>query len=268
MKIGVISSGNDTLTLRNILTKYNHEYIICHDQTFFPFWEKNLDIILERIHTHLLFLQSQKVDHVIVDPIYELALSSWEKNILPLFQTYLEDEVLPYSLVGSMGLLTEKWDAIDAQPIFAQAVAAYQPTLTQKNIKSFHFPFNYRIKTPKSWQKWIQELWVHNPYLIRTLKNDLRYFKDANIDTFIPLHYMYFAMGRTIKSFFNPKKTRFFDLSFIEKSFKKLTSENISPAYSVQIRTNQSQNFLLENKKLLRLLERGKSVSINRKILS
>jgi hypothetical protein len=58
--------------------------------------------------------------------------------------------------------------------------------------------------------------------LIRTLKNDLRYFKDALVDTIIPLHYHYFRMQRTIKGFFNFNKIRFHDLSVVEECFKKL----------------------------------------------
>ena len=264
MKIGIISSGNETLTLRKVLTKYNHEYLVYHDQTFFPFGEKNLDFIVQNLLSYSTFLQSQGAEAIILDPIYELAISQraeqTAKNlILPLFQTYLQDEVLPYSLVGKIGLLTDKWSLSQAQNIFSQTVSDYQPTPTQQATKKFQFPFNYRIKSPQARPAGIIDLWVHNPYLIKTLKNDLKYFKDANVDTVIPLHYQYFAMQRTIKSCFNHHKTRFFDLSFIEKSFKKLTTES---KYSVQLRTNQSPAFLTEKKSLMRLLERGETQPI------
>ena len=49
------------------------------------------------------------------------------------------------------------------------------------------------------------------------MKNDLRYFKDAYVDTILPMHYHYFHMQRTIKSFFNFHKIRFHDFSVIEE---------------------------------------------------
>ena len=60
------------------------------------------------------------------------------------------------------------------------------------------------------------------------MKNDLRYFKDANVDTLIPMHYNYFRMQRTMKSFFNFRKTRFHDFAVIENCFKNLTEKNKS----------------------------------------
>ena len=59
MKIGIISSGNDTLTLRKILTKYDHEYLVYHDQTFSPFGAKDFAFILEEIKKAVSFLLSQ-----------------------------------------------------------------------------------------------------------------------------------------------------------------------------------------------------------------
>ena len=57
------------------------------------------------------------------------------------------------------------------------------------------------------------------------MKNDLRYFKDARIDSFVPMHYRMFEMQRSIKSCFNAHKIRFHDFSFLEESFKNLTEK-------------------------------------------
>ncbi|MBQ7074773.1 hypothetical protein IJM86_07180 [bacterium] len=108
----------------------------------------------------------------------------------------------------------------------------------------------------------IQDLGVHNPFLIKTMKNDLRYFKDAGVDTIIPLHYRFFQMQRTFKSFFNFHKIRFHDFSFIERSFEKVyekiahqKTEN-TLEYSLDIYSNQSEAFFLQEKKLLRTVTR------------
>ncbi|MDR2190676.1 MAG: hypothetical protein LBP53_05885 [Candidatus Peribacteria bacterium] len=59
MKIGIVSSGNDTLALWKVLTKYDHQYLVYHDQTFFPFGQKDLDFILHEIQKTIQFLREQ-----------------------------------------------------------------------------------------------------------------------------------------------------------------------------------------------------------------
>jgi len=129
----------------------------------------------------------------------------------------------------------------------------YSPTPQQTQTKKFRFPFAYWVKSAGAWIFGIQQLGVHNPYLIRTLKNDLRYFKDAMVDTILPLHYQHFRMQRTIKAFFNSKQIRFWDFSYVEECFKKLT-EGKESTYTIHIRTHQSSAFLEKEKELMRLL--------------
>ena len=148
------------------------------------------------------------------------------------------------------------------QGIVEHYTKSYQPTEQQQQTKPFKFPFNYRTKSANARTAGISDLGIHNPYLIRTLKNDLRYFKDANVDTILPMHYHYFRMQRTIKAFFNFKKTRFHDFFVIEECFKKLTANQESSKYEVNIRTNQDSEFLLKEKELVRLLQRGKEIEL------
>jgi hypothetical protein len=74
MKIGIVSSGNDTLALWKILTKYDHDYLIYHHQLYYPFGTKDFTFILEEIKKALSFLISQGAEQVILDPVYEIAL--------------------------------------------------------------------------------------------------------------------------------------------------------------------------------------------------
>jgi hypothetical protein len=159
-------------------------------------------------------------------------------------------------------LLTDFGSCDAVQGLVADFAKAYHPTESQMNIKKFSFPFQYRVKAAKAWSAGIADLGVHNPYLIRTLKNDLRYFKDANVDTLVPMHYHYFRMQRTIKGFFNFHQTRFHDLGVVEECFRKLIEQKESSPYGVQVWTNQSPHFLLREKELVWLLERGKRVKM------
>ena len=96
------------------------------------------------------------------------------------------------------------------------------------------------------------------------IKQDLRYFKDAAVDTVIPLNYSYFLAERTIKKFFNFRKIRFHGLDKLEKSFKNLTQNVQSSPYQVKIHTTDSALTLTSSKKMLRLIQRGQSIEIER----
>lgn len=265
MKIGIISSWIDTLALFQFLTRYDNEYIVYCDQTNFPYWEKSLEYALDTIEKAGEFLKDKWAEVVIIDPVYELALKYSDKKlwfeILPLFQEYLQEYGFKYSLVGKIWILSDFGSFSNVQDLLEKEEKDYKPTDEQKSIKKFSYPFHYRVKSVSSRTTNINDLWVHNPYLIRTMKNDLRYFKDAYVDTILPMHYHYFRMHRTIKSFFNFHKIRFHDLSVVEECFNKLV-EKSDWKYWVKVYINQPSEFLTRNKQVMWLMQRGKSVNL------
>lgn len=268
MKIGIISSWRDTLSLFKFLSSYDNEYLVYVDQEFFPYWEKSLDCVMDRIRRGWDFLTKKWAKLIILDPVYELALKYlWEDlkfKIMPLFQEYLKNYAFKYSLVWKIWVLTDFWSLPAVQNLLEKEEKDYLRTDEQKNIKKFSYPFHYRVKSTWSWVANIYDMWVHNPFLIRMLKNDLRYFKDAYIDTLLPMHYHYFRVQRTIKSFFNFNKTRFHDLSAVEECFKNLV-ENTEETwkYAVSLWINQPIDFLKRNRQLMRDMQRGKNVVVN-----
>jgi len=86
------------------------------------------------------------------------------------------------------------------------------------------------------------------------IKHDLQYFKDAGIDTAIPLNYGYFNYQNTITKYFNFKKCRFHKLEKLEIIFSEIIGTD--KKYAVTICYTDHCDFLLRNKKLLRLLQR------------
>ena len=267
MKIGIISSGVDTLALFQFLAHYDNEYLVYCDQTGFPYWEKMFDFVLDCIEKAGDFLVKKWAEIIILDPVYELALKHIGKKcwfkVLPLFQKYLCDYAFKYSLVGKIWVLTDFWSNWNIQKILEMEERKYKLTDEQKSTKKFSFPFHYRVKSASSRTGNINDLWVHNPYLIRSMKNDLRYFKDAYVDTILPMKYHYFRMQRTIKSFFNFHKIRFHDFSVVEKCFGDLIGEKQAWKYGVSVWINQPSIFLTRNKQLMWLMQRGKLVKVN-----
>ena len=255
----------DTLALFQFLIRYDNEYLVYCDQTNFPYWEKSLDFVLDSIEKAGEFLTKKWAEIIIVDPIYELALKYSNKKlwfkILPLFQKYLHEYAFRYSLVGKIWILSDFWSFWKVQGLIEKEDKNYKPTDEQKSIKKFNYPFHYWVKSVSSWVANINDLGVHNPYLIRTMKNNLRYFKDAYVDTILPMHYHYFRMQRTIKSFFNFHKIRFYDFSVVEECFNNLIKKS-DWRYGVTVWINQPWEFLMRNKQLIWLLQRWKSVKV------
>ena len=101
----------------------------------------------------------------------------------------------------------------------------------------------------------------------KVIKFDLRYFKDANVDTIIPLNYGYFNFEKTISKYFNFKKQRFHQLEQLEKCFESLVEKNQKGDYGVKIFYTGTNELLKREKRLMWLLEKGKNVPCQREYI-
>ncbi len=82
----------------------------------------------------------------------------------------------------------------------------------------------------------------------------------ANVDTLIPLNYWYFNYQNTISKFLNYNKCRFHKLDKLEDCFIK---KNWSASkYGVSVLYTGQKELLERQKKLMRLLQRGKGIEI------
>ena len=79
------------------------------------------------------------------------------------------------------------------------------------------------------WKYFLAKLSFSSMMVNRIVKEDLKYFKDAMVDTLIPLNYGYFNYQNTITKFLNFKKIRFHKLEKIENCFQHL-AESLRPA--------------------------------------
>jgi hypothetical protein len=74
-----------------------------------------------------------------------------------------------------------------AQPLLTKLSAQYTLSDSQKAISKFTFA--WRGKDISSWKYYLNEFSYSEPIVNKLVKFDLRYFKDANVDTLIPLTY-------------------------------------------------------------------------------
>ena len=74
MKVGIVSSWMETLSLFSFLTRYNHEYVVYYDSLNAPYWAKNFSSSLAMVKQWVDWLKKEWVEKIIVPPVYELAL--------------------------------------------------------------------------------------------------------------------------------------------------------------------------------------------------
>lgn len=188
MTIGIIASGSDMLTITKFLSTYDHEYIVYLDDLLRPYGDKPATLVQAVIADGIAVLEKRGVDRIILPPVRELAFRTHDK-VLPLFQTYLTDYCFAYSLVGKIGAIGDRSDLQIAQPLFESIATTYTLTDKQKNTKKFLTPLRRRLKETPLRKYFLTVLSYSDMMANRIVKFDLRYFKDAGVDTLIPLNY-------------------------------------------------------------------------------
>ena len=256
------------MTLFKFLSTYDHDYVVYYDFFHWPYGDKTFDQSLACVEKWINYLTQQNVDYIILPPIYELycliengKLKIEHSRVLPLFKTYLLDECFKHSLVGKFGLLGDFADVEQAQPLIKKVEKTYTLASNQKAIKKFHSPFVYRTKETPLWKYYLTSLSYSNILVNKIIKFDLRYFKDAMVDTLIPLNYGYFHYQTTITKYLNLKKIRFHTLKKVEDIFVSFKLKE-AQTYTVKIVYTGNCDFLTREKRLMWLLQKGKSTEI------
>lgn len=265
MKIGIITSWNENLTLFKFLNKFNHEYFVYYDQVSRPYWDKDFEYSKQKVVEWIDFLKSKWAEKIIVWPTYELLFLEDKKYsdlILPLFTRYLQDFCFTKSLIWKIWLAGDFADIQVWQKLIDNLSTSYKLKDNQKNTKKFNFPFCFWAKEVTMWKYYLTTLSYSHFMANKSVKFDLRYFKDCWIDTLIPLNYEFFHYQRVITKYFNFKKQKFHKLENIEKIFEWFGLKE-SWDYSVTIRSNWHTEFLMRDKKLVRFLQKGKQIELN-----
>lgn len=275
MKVALITSWNDNLTLFKFLSKYDHEYIVYYDNLYWPYGDKDFSFISNRVVEIIKSLKESWIEKIILPPTLELyflsnpkLLGTHHSSLLSLFQTYLHNYCFKYSLIGKIWAFWDFSDMQIIQDLLKSEEKKYKLTDNQKSIKKFHSPFAYRTKEVVLRKYYLTSLSYSDFMVNKVIKFDMRYFKDAMIDTVIPLNYWYFNYQNTLSKFFNFKKIRFHKLEKLEESFVQLTSKLSSDKYSITMYHTWPIDFFTRQKKLLRLLARGKSTEIIYKLVT
>ena len=187
-------------------------------------------------------LRKAGAEKIIYPPLHELA----HPDAVPLFRTYLE-EAFSHSLIGKIGLIAESGDATVAQEVITSLNFPLTPA--QQGIKKFQQPRAFWVKSVTTRTTLAAEISHRDPLVNRLVKHDMRYFKDAAVDTVIPLSRGHFAFERVLQRFFTFSKIRFHGL--------RVDALGQGSGGGVTMLIQGDAASVRENKKLMALLTAG-----------
>jgi hypothetical protein len=175
----------------------------------------------------------------------------------------VREHALPGSLIGKLGYLTESGHADGKynhmQTLLMQLADEHTLTDNQHSTRTFHTSMKWRGRDVRQWKYFLRSLSPRNYLIHKVVKFDLRYFKDAHVDTIIGTERSHRAMTKTIKRMFRPSKTKRYDLDILRFMMEEWTP---SKRYSVRVLYRGDCTMMTSTRHYEWMLGRGKQIEI------
>lgn len=220
------------LPLFDVLKKYEHEYHVFRDRAYRPRGDKSFHLVHDRIALWIQqLIQEAGVEALILPPVREV--QALQKGlfadiltvpVLPLFTTYVMEHALKYSIIGKVWLLCDYADMDLADETLRLLEWSYHLTEHQRSIKKFHAPFALRKKEVRMRKYFLTTYGKRDRMVRKTIKTDLRYFKDAAVDTLIPMSWWMLFYQKMIKHMVSRKHMRFHGPEAVDACFLSIVS--------------------------------------------
>jgi hypothetical protein len=234
------------------------------DNRFGPWGGLSWEDSLERLQLALELIKD--CDYVIVPPIYEEEAKAKAKaktfGVIDLRTQYVRKFVLPYSVVGKIGLLGYPHHQEQLKSQWNQIIWDHILSVNQAKNKHFQTWFPLYTLDTSHWSI-LYDL-SRSRFVNKLIKTDLKKLKDFAVDTVLPLERGYLKHGKVIKQTFHSKVRWHGD-----KVLEGLIQENISwdqKQYKMDFLYTWD-NILETNKPLLWTLSRGKEFEIIMKMV-
>lgn len=220
MKLAIVWTHHEVITLYSIIQNLNHEVILIIDHKHHSYHANTHEYSTSRYHALLDIAQQQWVTHILTHPLIELSCRTYNPSILPIlpiYQNYLLHHVLPYSRVGKIGILSDHYDTHTTQQLISSVSTQYTLSHTQSITKTFHQPLARWTRDVSNRSQFIPMLGHQHRLLRKYIKHDLRYFQNADVDTLVPTSYLQFALDTTLRHHLNFKRVRWHDRHVISE---------------------------------------------------
>lgn len=187
MRVGIVGAGYETIALLSVLPLQGLEVVLFLDRQQRPRGVKPSEVVRDRVTRGAGYLMEQWIDFLLVPPAYEARMcQQYPQQVLPLFSHYMHDRVCSQSRVGKLGVLTTRSDMSSAEEAVQSLTAGYTLSDRQQRHKWFVAGFQVRCKDVTHWQFQLPFAGRRDRMVRNLIKTDLRYFKDAAVDTLIP----------------------------------------------------------------------------------
>lgn len=259
--IWIITSWVENYKLIQLCQEHHLPYIVFADTLYRPYQDRSDEFLLERFEFLANKAQEAWCTQLLVSPRLELLVdpNNSPLPVISLFHSYLH-YAFQRSLIGKIGYFGGYYDISYINTHHKNLASSYILTDTQRQIKKFLSPLRKWTKDTSMWTFFLRLFSKRQMMINKIIKFDLRYFKDANIDTLIPLSYEYFNYQTTITHFFNQKKQKFHKRDVVRELFgelvKDMTFDTLSSTCYIYI--SGSPHFLQQKRHEIIVSEGGK----------
>lgn len=178
------------------------------------------------LQKHVDKLIDDDMKQIILPPVFEVYFrylhdnkSDYNHIILPVFETFVKEQVLPYSIVGKLCLIGNPDHTKAIEQVVRSRSQSHTLTISQSNNRHFH----------KDWIIYHHDTAIfdslfdlaHSRFVNKLIKIRLKKIKDRASDTLIPTNYGYLKWTKTIHGFAH-KKIRFYSKDYITNILDRL----------------------------------------------
>lgn len=257
MRIWIVWSGYEVALLASWLPE-QVAVDCCIDRSMWPWTSKWAGDILLRSKACIEHLTRCGVEAIIVPPLVESILKKQYQTILPIFELYVQQVVLPASRVGKIGVMSVHGTegAMLLKQHLKDICGWYTCTEVQQTTKVFDTRFPSRTKDVAHRNLHLPYASTHSRMMRNLLKHDLRYFKDVDVDTLLPgdrgLMYWEKMIRHRLWS-----RMKYHGSAVLRKLLAQVCPVLEGwPSLSVTVHTTADCSTLLDNKKRKQLLDR------------
>lgn len=215
-KIAIIAWNTSDFYISKLIPKHMDIVFVLENQ----WWDLHtLDIhdSMTLLQKHIDSLVQQGIKYIILPPVFEIyfryhSKSDYNHIILPIFETFFKEQVLPFSIVWKLCVVWNPDHSRVIETTLTSLCKSHILTSNQSKNRYFHkdrIIYHYDTTVFGT----LYDMW-HSRFVNKLIKVVLKKDQRWAPDSIIPMNYGYLKWTRTIHSF-TSKKIRFYGKQYI-----------------------------------------------------